>query len=135
MNCLLCEQPRLRYSRGLGWITQPYCRDHWGFRSSMSKPKATATRTVVKAGYAYLRCHTNGNRHWDGEHRVVMEETLERRLRAGESVHHKNGDRLDNRPENLELWVAPIRYGQRAGDLTCPHCGKSYRATEEILND
>src|SRR2546428_9821753 len=38
------------------------------------------------------------------EHRSVMERILGRELLSTESVHHKNGDRLGNRPDNLELW-------------------------------
>ncbi len=41
---------------------------------------------------------------------------LERPLVNGESVHNRNGDRLDNRPENLELWSRRQPSGQRVDD-------------------
>jgi len=46
-----------------------------------------------------------------------MEELLGRPLRADENVHHRDGDKLNNSPDNLELWVRRQPQGVRAVDL------------------
>ena len=50
------------------------------------------------------------------EHLIVMELKLGRELFDDETVHHKNGLRSDNDPNNLELWSHSQPYGQRVED-------------------
>jgi hypothetical protein len=76
-------------------------------------------RYVTSRGYVKVwrpdHPHSQRGRVW--EHRVVMEEHLERTLLPDETVHHRNGRRDDNRLENLELWSSRHPRGQRVDDL------------------
>jgi hypothetical protein len=65
-----------------------------------------------KNGYRILKVD---GRHIP-EHRLVLEKKLGRKLFPEETVHHINGVRNDNRPENLELWSSRHGKGQRVAD-------------------
>ena len=76
-------------------------------------------RTRHKSGYVLLRVPNHpraGKTSYVFEHILVAERMLGRHLEPGESVHHRNGIRDDNRPENLELWTKPQPSGIRVID-------------------
>jgi hypothetical protein len=72
-------------------------------------------------GYVLLFEPKHPNARKDGyvaEHIKVMAAKLGRPLERFEEVHHKNGIRHDNRPENLELWARGMQPpGSRVSDL------------------
>jgi len=104
-----CTEPVKRNVNGVG---QGYCGAHYGSRGK--RYQVAGTKHAHRDGYVMIKTE-------DGrviaEHRYVMEQHLGRRLARGETVHHVNGVRDDNRLENLELWYSPQPYGQRVQDL------------------
>lgn len=76
------------------------------------KAQAHAGWLDPESGYRYVT--HNGRRYL--EHRLVMVLHLGRSLWPDETVHHRNGDRSDNRLSNLELWSSWQPAGQRVED-------------------
>jgi hypothetical protein len=78
-------------------------------------------KTIDHKGYVFVRKidhprakHNNG---YVFEHILVMETMLGRYLIKGENIHHINGIKSDNDPENLELWTSFHPPGLRVSDL------------------
>jgi hypothetical protein len=67
----------------------------------MAKKRATEGDTYVCKVWGYVMVKVG--RTWKRQHRHLMELHLGRSLGLREHVHHKNGDRADNRLENLEV--------------------------------
>jgi hypothetical protein len=100
-----------------------YCQGHW--RQLREKRPLAPLREkkgwYINRGYVYVLEPMHPNAKRDGyvaEHAKVMTARLGRPLESFEEVHHKNGIRSDNRPENLELWARGMQPpGSRVSDL------------------
>lgn len=98
------------------------CLNEWKARSQRGEknPFWKGGRRINAHGYVVLRRY--GGKRKDGyvfEHREVMEDYLRRKLSSWEVVHHRNGNKSDNRIENLMI----VSHATHAGQIVCPDCG------------
>lgn len=118
----VCAGRHLRTERPCETCGQAY----WGkgnarFCSRPCWQASRRTRWTQPDGYVRVKvpADTPGvrpDRSWMLEHRFVMQQHLGRLLTSDETVHHINGQKDDNRLENLELWSTSQPKGQRVSD-------------------
>lgn len=94
------------------------CSVHWKrfMRRGVTMPFVPSRDPYVDAR-GYIRERVEGEKQGILQHRIVMARHLGRPLFPGETVHHKNTIRTDNRIENLELWMGWQPRGGRVRDV------------------
>ena len=83
------------------------------------------------------RAHSSGRVY---EHIIVAEEKLGRPLGLGETVHHLNGDRIDNRPENIVVYSSggehlSLNHARKVSPQLAAEIRQRYAATDCTLTE
>ena len=111
------------------WVTPSREKVGWGITCSHKCYKAYV-RKPHEHSSGYLRIFDPAKNKHALVHRLVMEKKLGRSLESWEVIHHKNGNKTDNRPENLEVTVQ-AKHGKKTREkakrqVRCPFCLKSF---------
>lgn len=107
-RCAVTRCPLAPIAKGL-------CQNHYALARRNGAPVRVRVFTGVylKDGYRYVRV---GHRHYEPEHRLVMERVLGRKLKPSEHVHHVDGDTLNNSPSNLAVLSRSAHLKAHLGD-------------------
>jgi hypothetical protein len=110
-KCVQCGDP---YNAASGWqankkFCSRVCRN--AYFKEHGSPNSSPIGTRRPDGDGYWRIKV-GRNNWRPEHIVVAEKEIGRRLKVNELVHHRNGNKGDNTPFNLQVLIK-----QKHGEL------------------
>jgi hypothetical protein len=97
--------------------------------SGKGKKHSWCSRRVKSGGYIslFLPDHPMARKNgYVSEHRYEMSKKLGRLLEKDEIVHHINGIKDDNRPDNLALGTRISHQEFHTGNVSCPYCKRTY---------
>ena len=98
------KKGRIPWNKGLKMGSLPHLKSYQ-FKKGQ-KPFNYKGFSIHDSGYILIKQPNHPHATYNGyvrEHRLVMEKLLGRYLLPTEDIHHKNGIKIDNRIENLEL--------------------------------
>ena len=105
-KCLFCKKDfDRRYREGFKqWDKRKFCSRKCFYNGWKGKlhPNWKGGQYIHSEGYRVIQTG-NSIDGYEFEHTVVMTKYLGRKLESWELVHHKDGNRLNNNIENLEL--------------------------------
>lgn len=140
VNCLDCGNIKKHRGRSKTLCESCYRKKQWKVNLELNNKKSREYRRKSKGipldhpnmrdgsmgslcktmGYKSVVCHGHPNAMGKKgrilEHVMIMSNYLGRPIKKGETIHHLNGIRNDNRIENLELWDSSHPSGQRVED-------------------
>ena len=142
-KCIICNKPInpqsakrcrscwLKFAKGKNHPAYGKKMPSSAIRIGKKNPFWKGGKSLSPTGYMLIRI----NNKYVYEHRYIMEKHIKRKLKKGETIHHINRNKLDNRIENLKLYKSHSEHisNEQRKYFNCsikscnkPYCARGY---------